>query len=112
MSSKWKIALTIYPSQANLSPQTVGLAGGYIAGGGHSPMSSAVGMAADQVSRTIHRNRHCQISHSQLQVLSMEVVLPNGQFVHASATSNPDLFWALRGGGGSKLFCFAYGNVC
>lgn len=47
-------------------------------------MSSLVGMAADQV-------------------LSMEVVLPNGQFVTASATQNPDLFWALRGGGGSKF---------
>jgi hypothetical protein len=32
----------------------------------------------------------------------MEVVLPNGQFVTANATSNPDLFWALRGGGGGK----------
>jgi hypothetical protein len=31
----------------------------------------------------------------------MGVVLPNGKFVTASATSNPDLFWALRGGGGS-----------
>jgi hypothetical protein len=36
--------------KANATPQTVGLAGGYIAGGGHSPMSSLVGMAADQVS--------------------------------------------------------------
>lgn len=47
-------------------------------------MSSLVGMAADQV-------------------LSMEAVLPKGQFVTASATQNPDLFWALRGGGGSGL---------
>jgi len=29
--------------------QTVGLAGGYVAGGGHSPMSTLVGMGADQV---------------------------------------------------------------
>ncbi len=36
------------------------------------------------------------------QVLSIEVVLPNGQFVTASATQNPNLFWALRGGGGSE----------
>ncbi|KAF4632911.1 hypothetical protein G7Y89_g5206 [Cudoniella acicularis] len=64
--------------------RTVGLAGGYIAGGGHSPMSSLVGMGADQV-------------------LSMEVVLPNGKFVEASATTNSDLFWALRGGGGSTF---------
>ncbi|KAK4121682.1 hypothetical protein N657DRAFT_657710 [Parathielavia appendiculata] len=62
--------------------RTVGIAGGYIAGGGHSPMSSLVGMGADQV-------------------LSMEVVLPNGRFVTASQDSYPDLYWALRGGGGS-----------
>lgn len=64
--------------------QTVGLGGGYIAGGGHSPLSSVYGMAADQV-------------------LSMEVVLPNGHFVSASETTNSDLFWALRGGGGSTF---------
>jgi len=38
------------------------------------------------------------------QVLSLEVVLPNGRFVTVSETQNPDLFWALRGGGGSKSF--------
>jgi len=72
--------------QTNLlfSLKTVGIAGGYIAGGGHSPMMSLVGMGADQV-------------------LSMEVVLPSGQFVTASATSNPELFWALRGGGGGTF---------
>ncbi|KAK3935839.1 FAD binding domain-containing protein [Diplogelasinospora grovesii] len=62
--------------------RTVGIAGGYVAGGGHSPLSSLYGMAADQV-------------------LSVEVVTADGRFVTASATSNPDLFWALRGGGGS-----------
>lgn len=35
------------------------------------------------------------------QVLAMEVVLPKGNFVTASPSQNPDLFWALRGGGGS-----------
>ena len=62
----------------------MGIAGGYIAGGGHSPMAALVGMAADQV-------------------LSMEVVLPNGRFVTANEDSNPDLYWALRGGGGSMF---------
>lgn len=64
--------------------KTVGLGGGYIAAGGHSPLAPLYGMGADQV-------------------LSMEVVLPNGRFVSASATSHPDLFWALRGGGGSTF---------
>lgn len=58
--------------------------GGYMLGGGHSPLSSIYGMAADHV-------------------LSMEVVTANGRFVTASEKSNPDLFWALRGGGGSTF---------
>ncbi|KAI1391408.1 FAD-binding domain-containing protein [Hypoxylon trugodes] len=64
--------------------RTVGVAGGYILGGGHSPLSSIYGMGADQV-------------------LSMEVVLADGRFVTASENSYPDLFWALRGGGGSTF---------
>lgn len=35
------------------------------------------------------------------QVLAFEVVTADGQFVTASPQSNPDLFWALCGGGGS-----------
>ena len=34
-------------------------------------------------------------------LLSADVVLANGNFVRASANENPDLFWALRGGGGN-----------
>ncbi|EEA26652.1 hypothetical protein TMatcc_005071 [Talaromyces marneffei ATCC 18224] len=64
--------------------QTVGVAGGYVLGGGHSPLGSVYGLAADQV-------------------LAMEVVLPNGVFTTVTAATNPDLFWALRGGGGSTF---------
>ncbi|KAI1155668.1 FAD binding domain-containing protein [Nemania diffusa] len=64
--------------------RTVGITGGYILGGGHSPLSSIYGMGSDQV-------------------LSMEVVTADGKFLTASETSNPDLFWALRGGGGSTF---------
>ncbi|KAI8272682.1 FAD-linked oxidoreductase ZEB1 [Colletotrichum sp. SAR 10_98] len=35
------------------------------------------------------------------RVLSMEVVLPNGRFVSVDENNYPDLFFALRGGGGS-----------
>jgi hypothetical protein len=62
--------------------QTVGAMGGYIQGGGHSPLSSLHGMAADQV-------------------LNYEVVTADGRCVTANAKVNSGLFWALRGGGGS-----------
>lgn len=61
--------------------KTIGIAGGYVAGGGNGPLVNKYGMAADQV-------------------LSMEVVLPNGTFVTADSQTNSDLFFALRGGGG------------
>lgn len=34
-------------------------------------------------------------------LISADVVLANGELVEASATDNPDLFWAIRGGGGN-----------
>lgn len=61
---------------------TVGLAGGYTQGGGHSQLASKYGMAADQA-------------------LEWEVVVDGtGKLLRASRTENSDLFWALSGGGG------------
>jgi FAD/FMN-containing dehydrogenase len=34
-------------------------------------------------------------------LISCDIVTAKGELVHASATENPDLFWALRGGGGN-----------
>ena len=34
-------------------------------------------------------------------LLSVDVVTADGQLVHVDATSDPDLFWGLRGGGGN-----------
>ena len=60
---------------------TVGVAGGYIGGGGHGPLSSSYGMAADQV-------------------LEWRVILAGSAVtVTASPTQNQDLYWALSGGG-------------
>ena len=63
---------------------TVGMAGGYTAGGGHSPLSSFYGLGADQV-------------------LAMQVVLADGSFITATSKQNADVFWMLRGGGGSTI---------
>ncbi|KAM0270033.1 hypothetical protein ACHAQH_009569 [Verticillium albo-atrum] len=62
--------------------KTVGLAGGFIAGGGHGPLTSAYGMAADNT-------------------LQFEVITAKGEFVVANDKVNPDLYFALRGGGPS-----------
>ncbi|KAI4592656.1 hypothetical protein KJ359_010558 [Pestalotiopsis sp. 9143b] len=64
--------------------ESVGYAGGYLAGGGHTPLSGLYGMAADSV-------------------LEFHLVTANGTFITANETSNSDLFWALRGGGGSTF---------
>ena len=60
---------------------TVGLAGGYTQGGGHSALASKYGLAADQT-------------------LEFEVVTASGELLIANRTLNPDLYWALSGGGG------------
>ncbi|KAF4918377.1 FAD-linked oxidoreductase patO [Colletotrichum viniferum] len=62
--------------------RSVGVTGGYLAGGGHSPMSPVAGLGSDQI-------------------LSVDIVTPDGRHVTADDKNNSDLFWAVRGGGGS-----------
>ena len=61
---------------------SVGLAGGYAQGGGHSMLSSVNGMSADNI-------------------LEWEVVTADGRHIIATPESNRDLYWALSGGGAS-----------
>ena len=44
-----------------------------------------------------HLTRKCGLTIDNL--LSADVVLADGKFVKANADENPDLFWAIRGGG-------------
>ncbi|UKZ80017.1 hypothetical protein TrVFT333_007781 [Trichoderma virens FT-333] len=59
---------------------TVGVAGGYTQGGGHSALSTSFGLGADQT-------------------LEFEVVTAAGNILTASPSQNSDLYWALSGGG-------------
>ncbi|KAM0723873.1 hypothetical protein Q7P37_000863 [Cladosporium fusiforme] len=64
------------------SARTVGAAGGYLLGGGHSPWSYHYGLAVDNL-------------------LEMSIVTPKGKHITINEYSDPEYFWAVRGGGGS-----------
>ncbi|KAL3463272.1 hypothetical protein BJX64DRAFT_276583 [Aspergillus heterothallicus] len=63
---------------------SVGMAGGWLAGGGHSMLSPELGLGVDNVQQ-------------------IKAVLPNGTYITANRCQNQDLFFALRGGGGGTF---------
>jgi FAD/FMN-containing dehydrogenase len=63
---------------------SVGAAGGFPQGGGFGPLSRRYGTAAGNM-------------------LEAEVMTASGEIVVANAHQHPDLFWALRGGGGGTF---------
>jgi FAD/FMN-containing dehydrogenase len=60
---------------------TVGMVG-LTTGGGYGPLTPRFGLALDNL-------------------LAAQVVLADGRLVHCDEHENPDLFWAIRGGGGN-----------
>jgi hypothetical protein len=63
---------------------TVGTSGGWVQGGGHSVLSPVYGLGIDRV-------------------LEYQILTPDGILRIANECTNPDLFWALRGGGGGTF---------
>ena len=72
-----------YVSMGGLCP-TVGVVGFTLGGGYNAMYSRSFGFASDNV-------------------LNFTMALYNGSIVTASSTSNSDLYWALRGGGGGNF---------
>ncbi|KAI4683774.1 uncharacterized protein J4E84_006612 [Alternaria hordeiaustralica] len=60
---------------------SVGIAGGYGQGGGHGPLGPKYGLMVDQA-------------------VEFDVVTADGERRTINECSDPDLFWAMRGGGG------------
>lgn len=62
---------------------TVGIAGGFGQGAGHGLLTPTYGLMVDQA-------------------VEFDVVTPDGVFRTINACNDPDLFWAMRGGGGQS----------
>ena len=89
-SVKLGAGLSFSEVQSHLAPDfyiasgwsiTVGILGWSI-GGGHGPFGPSAGLGVDNI-------------------LSFDVVVADGSFITCDEKNNSDLFWAVRGGGGS-----------
>ena len=63
---------------------TVGAAGGFLQGGGHSANSPKLGLAVDNL-------------------LEADIVIADGTLLTTNKCWHTDLFWAIRGGGGGTF---------
>ncbi|KEP48112.1 FAD-binding domain protein, partial [Rhizoctonia solani 123E] len=69
-----------YPHRWGATP--VGVAGGFPLGGGYSLLSPSLGLGLNNI-------------------VEVELVTADGQLRKVNECSHPDLFWAVRGGGGT-----------
>jgi hypothetical protein len=70
----------------------VSVLGGWAQAGGHNPFVHKLGMQVDAI-------------------VELEVVTADGKFQKVNENNNPELFWALRGGGGSTFGVVTGGTV-
>ena len=78
---------------------SVGAAGGWLLGGGHSAIAPNYGLGtpnSPNLTGTYSRGVVAGVDN----VLEMTIVTADGNHVIANPYRNKDLFWALRGGGG------------
>lgn len=79
--------------------RTVGAAGGWLTGGGHSAWSNLYGLGVDSKCLTSDPASMTNVYHSD--VLQISVVDPQGNHKILNQYTDPDYFWAIKGGGGS-----------
>ncbi|KAL4892468.1 hypothetical protein BDV59DRAFT_180015 [Aspergillus ambiguus] len=83
------------------SAHTVGAAGGYVQGGGHSFLGPWKGMASDHALQFTVVTADVRPVSLRGGLSSNHIV--QGELVTANKHQNSDLFWALRGGGGGTF---------
>jgi hypothetical protein len=78
---------------------SIGAAGGWIQGGGHSAFSPKYGLGA-LANRTLGCVAKWHLPGVD-NVVQFTIVIASGEYLTANHYQNSDLFWALRGGGGT-----------